>query len=60
MPLNYDGYLLRGMDRSGWGSFLFFSRELKAIGVLTSNKEGRVICKIEGWVLGGMQFGVLV
>ena len=30
------------------------------IGVLTSNKEGKVICEIEGRVLGGMQFGVLV
>ena len=30
------------------------------MGVLTSNKEGTVICEIEGQVLGGMQFGVLV
>ena len=39
---------------------VFFPRQLKAIGVLTSNKEGKVICEIAGRVLGGMQFGVLV
>ena len=33
--------------------------ELSAIGVLTSN-EGTVICEIDGLVLGGVQFGVLV
>ena len=40
----------------------FFSspRWLKAIGVLTSNKEGKVICEIDGLVLGGVQFGVPV
>ena len=37
-----------------------FSPELKAIGVLTSIKEGKMICEIEGRLLGGMQFGVLV
>ena len=48
-----------GRGESGDG---FFPRELKAIGVLTSNKEGKVIFEIDGWVLGGMQFefGVLV
>ena len=34
--------------------------QIKAIGVLTSNKEGEVICEIDGLVLGGVQFGVLV
>ena len=37
-----------------------FPRQLKVIGVLTSNKEGKVICEIKGRVLWGMQFGVLV
>ena len=32
---------------------------LTATGVPTSNKEGTVICEIDGWVLGGVQFGVL-
>ena len=35
---------------------LFFP-QLKAIGVLTSNKEGKVICEIDGCLLGGMQLG---
>ena len=30
------------------------------VGVLTSNKEGKVICEIDGWVLVGVQFEVLV
>ena len=29
-------------------------------GILAFNEEGKVICEIDGWVLGGMQFGVLV
>ena len=33
---------------------------MKAIGVLTSNNEGEVICEIGGLVLRGVQFGVLV
>ena len=28
-------------------------------GGLTSNKQEKVICEIDGWVLRGMQFGVL-
>ena len=40
--------------------FYFFPRWLKATGVLTSNKEGEVICEIDALVLGGGQFGVLV
>ena len=39
---------------------LFFSRWLKAIGVLPCNEEGKVICEIDGLVPGGVQFGVLV
>ena len=27
--------------------------------VPTSNKERKVICEIDGWVLGGVQFGML-
>ena len=38
----------------------FFPRWLKATGVLTSNIEGNMICEIDGWVLGGVQFGVLL
>ena len=30
------------------------------LGVRTSNKEENVFCEVNGWVLGGMQFGVLV
>ena len=39
---------------------IYFPRWLKAIGVLTSNKEGKVICEIDGWMLRGMQLGALV
>ena len=37
-----------------------FPQIAESYGVLTSNKEGNVICEIDGWVLGGMQFGVLL
>ena len=28
------------------------------VGVVSSYEEGNMICEIDGWVLGGMQFGV--
>ena len=49
-----------GAQRAGGGErgcLFVFPRWLKAIGVLTSSKEGKVICQIDGWVLGGVQFG---
>ena len=33
---------------------------VKEFWALTSNKEGKVICEIDGWVLAGMQIWVLV
>ena len=39
---------------------IYSPRQLKAIGVLTSNKEGEVICEIDGLVLRGVQFRVLI
>ena len=39
---------------------LIFPTKLKAIGVQTSNKDGKGCYEIDGWALGGMQFGVLV
>ena len=38
-----------------FGKQRFFPRLLNAIGVLSSTKEGKVICEIDGWVLGGVQ-----
>ena len=38
----------------------YFPRWLKALGfLLLLSKEGKGICEIDGWVLGGMQFAVL-
>ena len=51
---------IRNRQRWVWIFLFFLFFLLKAIGVLTSNKEGTIICEIEGRVLGDMQFGVLV
>ena len=39
---------------------MLFPQIAKAVRILTSNKEGKVICKNDGLVLGGVQFGGLV
>ena len=36
-----------------------FPRKLETIGVLTSNEEGELFCKIGGWELGGGAGAVL-
>ena len=49
------------LQQTGWefGSGVGFVQP-KTVGLLTSNKEGKVICEIDGWVLGGVQFGALL
>ena len=52
--------LLTPIELTGNTFALFHPQIAESYGVLTSNKDGKVLCENDGWVLRGMQIGVLV